>query len=98
MTSQSLVVGSTVKFDCSSDLDPQSITWYRNGLPVASVNGSSKEVTIDPVSTDDQDALYSCTVISPYGSQEQNKTLSVIGWYLSCSVSYLGVGNNYCLI
>lgn len=79
LTSDALVVGSRVKFNCFSDLDPQTVTWYRNGSSVASASGSSKEIIIDPVSTDDQEVTYSCIVVSPYGSQERDKSLNVAG-------------------
>ena len=79
LTTNALVVGSHVKFMCSSDLDPQTVTWYQNGSSVASASASSKEVIINPVSTDDHEVTYSCIVVSPYGSQDRDTSLNVAG-------------------
>ena len=73
-------MGQYEKFYCSSDLDPQTVTWYRNGTVIASVSGSYKDIIIDPISTDHHGMMYSCAVVSPYGSQQRNKTLRVTGW------------------
>ena len=73
-------MGQRERFYCSSDLDPQTVTWYRNGTLTASVSGSYKDIIIDPISTDHHGTMYSCAVVSPYGYQQRNKTLSVTGW------------------
>lgn len=78
-TTNNLVVGKQETFNCSSDLDAQTVTWYRNGTIAASISGSYKDIVIDPVSTDHHEVVYSCVVVSPYGSQQRNTTLSVTG-------------------
>ena len=36
-------------------------------------------MTLNPISTDDEGALYTCKTVSPYGSQERNVTIHVQG-------------------
>ena len=81
MTSTSDVgtVGSTVTFDCSSDLHPIRIEWYRDNALLSQTSASSGAVTLDLISTDDEGAVYTCSAIGGYGSQKRNKTLHLNG-------------------
>ena len=81
MTSTSDIgtVGSTVTFDCSSDLHPTRIEWYRDSTLLSQTSASSGTVTLGLISTDDEGAVYTCSAIGSYGSQERTKTLHVQG-------------------
>ena len=72
-------VGSTIKFDCTSDLDPIRIEWFRNNELLSQTYETSGNVTLDLISTDDEGVVYTCSAIGRHGSQERNKTLSVKG-------------------
>lgn len=72
-------VGSFITFSCSSDLDPVRIEWYRNNTLLSQRYTTSGSVTLGPISTDDEGAVFTCSAIGNYGSQERNKTLQVQG-------------------
>ena len=72
-------VGRTITFNCSSDLFPSRIEWYRDGLLLSQTNGSSGYATIDVISTDDHKVEYSCKAASYLESQEKNFTFNVEG-------------------
>ena len=72
-------VGSTITFNCSSDLDPVRIEWYRDDSLLSQTNSTSGTVTLGLISTDDEGAVYTCSAIGRHGSQERNKTLEVKG-------------------
>ena len=71
-----LRVGQRATFQCSSDLDPTSITWYENGTVVPSFSG---QVSKNPVSSNDEDRVLRCLVASPYGQQERNIRVKTYG-------------------
>ena len=72
-------VGSLITFSCSSDLDPVRIEWYRNNTFLSRRYATSGSVTLGPISTDDEGAVFTCSAVGYYGSQERNKTLQVQG-------------------
>ena len=73
------VVGSTITFSCSSDLSLVRVEWYRNSALLSQTSAVSADVTLDLISTDDEGAVYTCSVVGHYGSQEGNITLNVEG-------------------
>ena len=73
------IVGSLITFSCSSDLDPVRIEWYRNNTLLSQRYATSDSITLGLISTDDEGAVYTCSAIGHYGSQERNKTLNVKG-------------------
>ena len=73
------IVSNSITFNCSSDLDPVRVEWYRNGSLLSETSGTIGEVTLDVVSTDDEGAVYTCSAIGQHGSQERNMTLNVEG-------------------
>ena len=72
-------VGRAITFSCSSDLDPVRIEWYRDNSLLSRTNSTSITITLGLISTDDEGAVYTCSVIGHHGSQERNKTLDVEG-------------------
>ena len=78
-----LVIGQSVTFRCTSDLDPTGIDWYRSDTLVATSN-SQIETTLNPVSTNDEGMEYKCKARSPYGTQERSFILHTRGIYISC--------------
>ena len=72
-------VSDTISLSCSSDLRPLRIKWYKDNTLLSQTYGSSGTVTTGIISTDDQGAVYTCSAISHYGSQEENVTLNVEG-------------------
>ena len=75
-----LRVGQSASFNCESDLNPTSITWYKeDGTVVTSTNGSSNQMLLNPVSTDDEGRVFTCEANSQYGSQERSISLSTFG-------------------
>ena len=72
-------VGNRITFNCSSDLDPLRIEWYRENTLLSRVNTTSSTITLNLISTDDEGAVYTCSAIGRHGSQERNKTLNVKG-------------------
>ena len=81
MTSSATIgtVGSSVMFSCSSDLDPVRIEWHRDNSLLSQRYVTSGSVTLGPISTDDEGAVYTCSAVGHHGSQERNKTLHVKG-------------------
>ena len=79
----SLVVGQSVTFHCTSDLDLIGIDWYRGDTRVAT-STSQIETTLNPVSTNDEGMEYKCKARSPYGTQERSFILHTRGIYISC--------------
>ena len=73
------VVGSTIIFTCSSDLDPVRVEWYRKSTLLTQTSATTGEVTIETISTYDEGAVYTCSAVSQHGSQERNVTLNVTG-------------------
>ena len=76
-------VGRTITFNCSSDLDPVRIEWYRDDRLLSQTNSISGTVVLGLISTDDEGAVYTCRVIGRHGSQERNKILEVKGRHKS---------------
>ena len=72
-------VGSEITFNCSSDLHPVRVEWYRDSALLSQTNKTSGNVTIDIVSTDDEGTIYTCNAVGHRGSQERNITLNVQG-------------------
>ena len=72
-------VGRTITFNCSSDLDPVRIEWYRDNRILSQTNATSGTVVLGLISTDDEGAVFTCSAIGRHGSQERNKTLQVQG-------------------
>ena len=72
-------VGSEITFNCSSDLHPVRVEWYRDSVLLSQTSGNETTITIDVVSTDDEGAVYTCNAVGHRGSQERNITLNVQG-------------------
>ena len=83
MTSSTIIgtVGSSVTYSCFSDLYPDRIEWYKNGALLSQTSSTSNTMTIDPITIDDEGAVYTCSAISYRKSPERNKTLNVKGIY-----------------
>ena len=80
---KNLIVSNSARFQCSSDLDVLQIQWYRDGNRV--LVSTSDDITLDPISTDDNGANYTCRVTSPYGDQERSVVLDVKGQCPACT-------------
>ena len=76
-------VGSTITFSCSSDLDPVRVEWYRDSVLLSQTPGMLGNATVDLISTDDEGAVYTCSVIGHHSSQERYITLKVEGNIMS---------------
>ena len=87
-------VGRTIIFNCSSDLDPVRIEWYRDDRLLSQTNSTSGTVVLDLISTDDEGAVYTCSAIGHHGSQEKNKTLRVQGIIMKVCMTPDGNNNN----
>ena len=76
-----LRVGQSVSIDCTSDLNPNNITWYKeDGTVVQRTSyGSSNRMRLNPVSTNDEGRVYRCEANSQFGSQERSITISTYG-------------------
>ena len=79
----SLVVGQSVTFGCTSDLDLTVFEWYRGDTLVATQDAyqysSQLGTTLFQISTNDEGEEYKCKVRSPYGTQERSFILHTIG-------------------
>ena len=76
-------VGRTLTLNCSSDLYPVRIEWYRDNSLLSQTSTTSGNVTLDVISTDHQGAVYICNAVGSRKSQERNMTLSVKGKKIS---------------
>jgi hypothetical protein len=72
-------VGSMITFNCSSDLDPMRIEWYRDNSLLSQTNSTLGTVVLELISTDDEGAVYTCSAIGRHGSQERSTILEVKG-------------------
>ena len=91
-TADTGTVGSMIIFNCSSDLDPVRIEWYRDDRLLSQTNSTSGIVVLGLISTDDEGAVFTCSAIGRHGSQERNKTLQVQG--IVMKVCVMPDGNN----
>ena len=71
-------LGSTVTFNCSSDLFPLRIEWHKNGSFLSFMNGGYATLMV-VISTDDHKAEYTCKDVSYLDSQEKSFTINVKG-------------------
>lgn len=101
-TDVSAPVGSTVTLTCKVTGDPGFVTWNKNGNTLAvgtSVVSSDTRITVPVASkfnlqitnlqkSDDDD--YTCNIqnIQPDSQKAVTVHLTVLGKYLSCSVTY----------
>ena len=74
-------ISRTVTFNCSSDLFPLRIGWYKDGTLLSHTNDSSGYAThmVDVISTDDHKAEYTCIAVNYLDSQKKNITINVEG-------------------
>ena len=84
------IVGENVSCNCSSDLEPTSISWFKGNQDrqiclqtinqttlSASFFGSSEAVV--KVGTEDHGLSYRCVSDTPYGTQEKSVQVQVEG-------------------
>ena len=68
-----------VIFDCSSDLFPLNIVWYRDGVPLPQAEYSNGHAIIEIISTEHHEDEYACIAYSPLEKEELNFTINVEG-------------------
>jgi hypothetical protein len=89
-------VGSTITFNCSSDLDPVRIEWYRDNSLLSQTNSTTSSGTVDLelISTDDEGAVYTCSAIGRHGSQERSMMLEVKGMKVCVILDGYNIGSS----
>ena len=81
-----MVVGERAVLQCNTDLDAVAVEWLYGGEVVVRSSAHSAELQFDPVNDSIHDRQYTCRVISPYGIQERNTTVTVTG---KCEVHFI---------
>ena len=87
------IIGDTVRCNCSSDLEPTSISWFKGDqdtpfcLPTIYRNSSSPSLfsvseALIKVAIEDHGLSYRCVSDTPYGTQEKSVEVLVEGTLL----------------
>lgn len=77
--SDPMTVGETVTVICSFDLDLTSIQWLYNGVVIMSSTTPQISLTFSPVNDSIHNRQYTCRAVTPYGTQEEARTIRVQG-------------------
>jgi len=75
----SFVVGESAVLQCNTDLDATAVQWLYGGEVVVQSTAHYAELQFYPVNDSIHDRQYTCRVISPYGIQERNTTVTITG-------------------
>lgn len=79
-STDTVIVGSSITFNCSTDLNPISIEWYRGDFFISQEDSdTTSELTVDRISTEDHGIVYTCKTVFNNGFQTRDIDLSVEG-------------------
>ncbi len=77
-----LSLGDSATLNCTSDLPIIEAEWYYNNDVIVSASQGSAILDISAVNDSLHGRQYECRVTTPYGTQQRNITLEVLGWFL----------------
>lgn len=78
---ESLILGSSAQFICSSDLQILVAEWLYDDRVIVQVEASQANLFIPTVNDSLHMRQYVCRITTPYGVQEQSTMVTVTGMY-----------------
>ena len=85
-----LILGSRAEITCSSDLDVLVTEWLYDGRVIVQSEDIQASLVIPAVNDSLHNQQFMCRIITPYGVQERNTTITVTGtaqpWYYNVTM------------